>query len=80
MATLETRLAKIEARIAPEIPADVRDPVLVELVRMFDKDCPIEQIPCGISGRRLLAELVKTAMGTSLSIIGDDVWPRTYQG
>jgi len=71
MATSKARLEKIEARMAPEIAPDVRDPELVDLVRMFDKERPLEQIPCGVSGRRLAAELIKIASGTTLPTIAE---------
>lgn len=67
-ATLKARLERIERQVVPEIPPDVRDPELVQLVRMFDKDCPLEQIPRGVSGRRLFLELVKKAEGTALAV------------
>jgi len=69
MATRETRIAKMEALSAPEIAPDVRDPDLVALVRIFDKERPLDEIPCGVSGRRLVADLIKSASGTSLPTI-----------
>ena len=68
MRALKARLERIERQAMPEIPPDERDPELVQLVRMFDKDCQLELIPRGVSGRRLLLELMKQAEGTTLAV------------
>jgi len=68
MANFEKRLEKLESFHAPEIAPDVRDPVLIELLRIFDKDLPLEKIPCGVSGKKLFALMVEGAVGTSLPI------------
>lgn len=77
MANIEIRLAKIEAQIAPESPADARDPKLVELTQqILGKDYPIAHIPCGISGRKFVDMALKDIQGRGISltlpIIGDD--------
>lgn len=75
MATLKTRLARIEAQIAPEIPRDVCDPKLVELTRqILGQDYPIESIPCGISGKKVLDMVLKDMQGhcSTLPVIADD--------
>lgn len=69
MATIKARLAKIESQYIPEIPPDVRDPQLIELFRMFDKNISIEEIPCGVSGIEFLKELLKMGTGKSLPIV-----------
>ena len=85
MATFEARLAKIEAQFAPETPANMRDPKLVELTRqILGQDYPLERIPCGISGKKFLDMVLKDvwARGTSLAlpIIGDDAQKRGMKG
>lgn len=64
MATLSARLAKIEAQVAPEIPADVRDPELVEMTKHFlGENFPEERIPCGISAQKFMRDLMKDLHG-----------------
>lgn len=73
--TIKTRLANVEAQVAPEIPADVRDPKLVELTQqILGDDYPIEHIPCGISGQKFLNAVLKEVHGRcrALPITGDD--------
>ncbi|RFC31217.1 MAG: hypothetical protein DID91_2727704366 [Candidatus Nitrotoga sp. MKT] len=75
MATLKTRLARIEAQIAPEIPSDVCDTKLVELTRqILGQDFPIESIPCGISGKKVLDMVLKDMQEhcSTLPVIVDD--------
>ena len=75
MATFATRLERIEAQFEPEIPADVCDPKLVELTRqILGQDYPIESIPCGISGKKVLDMVLKDMQGhcSTLPVIADD--------
>lgn len=75
MKSLEGRLAKLEEQMAPEVPPDVRDPGLIEFIRMMEgPDYPLEKIPCGISGKSLLDEIIKNMpmAGRSLPIIIDE--------
>lgn len=75
MATLSARLAKIEAQVAPAIPADVRDPELVEMTKHFlGEDFPEERIPCGISAQKFMRNVLNGLMGKcrTLPVCGDE--------
>lgn len=74
MSILETRVAKLEARIGPQIAPDERDPELVEFYRWWGgPGVPLEQIPCGVSAKPfihgVMTKILANAQGTSLQIM-----------
>lgn len=69
---LKTRTQRLESHVRQSIPADTRDPELVQALQGFFKDFPLSAIPRGVSLKdyqaKMLNPFLDSCMGSSLPV------------